>query len=299
MLDIFSQVKQAGKYVNHLIKLPVRCWIFLFGILFYYQPRLVKVIDIKSWFPSSIYNVISFVLKLIFNNFLEIIIILVILEGLFLLLNKLPEEIKERMFSKSKLIDGENTKVYSPICASIVVYNIFIEMVTTLWSFYFLFLTLFDRDFLFILLHADNNFILQLFFWGICFTINILFLLFEISKSLFIISIPRLDNYIDRDEWNLYTKIAYFEYGGYPENYFVKEKIKILFLKAKNKRSNMYYIVELQLTNHYLKEKYNTIKIPNGKQKYKIINSSENFEEIKFHYESIKLEKIKECNRII
>jgi len=288
--EILNELKDIRKYISKIIKLPIRCWVFLFGVLCFFQPRLVRLINIKNWFPNNLYQIIDFLFRLIFDNDILIAIILILPILLIELTFKFsPLTIKEKFFTKERIVGGESIEVFSLFSAKAKLENLFIEIFTTFWSLYFLFLTLVEKSQLLKLLNTDNSHRLHSYFVFFCLFLNIIYLFIEIKDSLFVTTLPRLSNYVVRKDWKFYQEITFFEYMGYPK--YTKEKIRILLLKAKYVKPNMYYVAELQLTNQNLKEKYSSSEILPMNLEYKLINSSENFEEIKFHYESLKLEK--------
>lgn len=281
MSEIYGQVKQAGKYIDHLIKLPVRCWVFIVGIFLYFQPNVVKAINISGWFPQEIRNVVEVLFELLFDNIIFICAALlaigIIIIFFHTLISHLPEGIYKSFFPDDvEYTDGTIESLNSYTAANRI-WQLLFEMLTTIWSWYFLFIIIFENKELLAFSSQYSSYFIIL--W-----INIFYLLWSVRNSLFIIKLPQDELYIEGDKKIRYIEIAFFEYEGRMDYGFQNEKMKISFLK--NKYNNKYYLGKMQLTNTGQESKNFQSKLPVNKLEYKIINSSENFEEIRYHYEN-------------
>lgn len=230
---------------------------------------------------------------MIFNNIVWIAAVLLAV-GLLILLSyegvtRLPEKIGNFLFPDITATYSDGTEEsFNSYSAANRVWNILFEVLTVLWSWYFLFSVVSGNSSLFKFSSSPESFseIINTIF----FSINILVLVVNIRKALFIIRIPRTITHIEVDKFENYVILASFEYQGAPNYGFENESMSVKILKSKYMKVEKYYVVKEQTTNRTLLKKYNNSMIPYYERGYKVINTSDNFEEVKYQFENMKLE---------
>lgn len=118
------------------------------------------------------------------------------------------------------------------------------------------------------------------------FTLNLLISFHFIIKSIFLIRVPINTWYISHKDFQYYTVIARFPYTNYTE-----DDCSYSIIKKRYITNTLYYLVHTEYSFHSKKENKLTNKMELKKEGkinyYEVVNKSNNFEEIKYHYEMV------------
>lgn len=296
MGDIINHIKDVKKYSEGRLNIPFNYVVFLFTLLLVWQPDYIELIGAPRWVPASIKIILLDLANSIYSNYflifitsVGVLIILILLLDNTNIINKiLPKDIN--------LID--NTTIswnqYSAINRLIYIIKV---LSTTWWIYYFFINTIFNEN------NYVNNFfgftrlnnelivsgymsVCELTIMNVLLWINVLTTVYFVTRSLFEIKIPTKEYYIKSDNINYYIQLNSFQ-----QKNSIGDKIEILILKAKYRKEPRYLLISVKIAQ--LKENLNdiqtemsSISIPN--RIYKVIDSSDNLDDITYHFESLK-----------
>ncbi|GAB2027980.1 hypothetical protein [Lactovum odontotermitis] len=293
MEKVISSVKEVRKYIDGLLDLPFRCWVFLVALLLSKHSEIVESINANNWFPKNLNEAIKLLFALVFDNILCIVLTLICLVVLISVLHWLsfclPERIQKKLFPDPIVFLSGKTQYFYESIAINRIGNILLEILTGLWSCYFLFSTLFsETNILELNTHIGA---IDLKTNGLIFWINVLYLIVKLRLALFVYMHEEEPRNIDGGKIDDYINIAIFDYTSVIAS--KEEKFEIRIIKGRYFKKNKYRIVKAKRTNNseeYLK-KHKDNKIPISQLHYKIINSSDDFEEVRYQFEEMKKDK--------
>jgi hypothetical protein len=115
-------------------------------------------------------------------------------------------------------------------------------------------------------------------FW--LFGLNVLILLFWILRALFVIRTRTDDHFLDVKLMGSYLLLNSFE------EHYLDEKFEIQILKNKRMKKTKFLIIRMKIIPNrvYLKAE----DFPKPEKSYPILNKSENFEEVLYHFNALK-----------
>lgn len=265
------------------------------------------MIDATSWVPENVKNIVLDLANSIYLNIGMIFLVLVVILIILLFLTSKSETFNKILPKEKNYIDNMTVSWngYSGINR---VVRIIVSLATVFWIYYFLINILFNEY------NFVTNFIIdksnqlnqnQLIVSGymtsknlgimnFLFYLNLFITVFFIIRSLFEIRLPTTKYSIKSDEIDSYIPLNSFQYQNYS-----KETIEIILLKTKFKKKTEFLLINVQLTKRSFEDLNHenlykdTVEIDDKKRIYKIMNYSNNLDEIIYHFDTLKKYKLK------
>lgn len=296
---ILKKVSDIKEYTDKHIKIPFIYILFLISIFLFFNTKFIDIINASEWVPSNIKDFLLSFVNLVYSQYdilifllLCIIIIVDILEKTNILQKILPKKVE--------LING-TTVSWDVISAIKKLCSIGFQISTSGWIIYFFINVIFnEHNYVRNFFALENNISVDISYISKknsedmigFFILNIIILLYHISKSLFEIKITSNIYYIKKDRIDMYHIINSFNY----EN-TLKEKFQIILIKEKYAKKPKFLLAKSQITRFTYDENNNNLKDVNCS--YKIIDSSENLSDIIYQFDALKEQSTTNDKRIV
>lgn len=293
MKDILNNIKYIRKWSEDTINISIHYVIFIITLFLVWQPKYIQMLDVESWIPSKFQTIVLSLVNDLYNNSLKVIAILFILIVIISLVTNYTSFFERILPGPINYVDGTVVKwnAYSTINR---LGRIIISLLTTFWIYYFLINVLlnkygFSENFFNVNVNDlfQNELILQgymtakqLEWMNGLFVLNVAILLYLVIRAFFQIRIPDFTSFINTHD--LHSKYVILN-----KNESEDKAIEIMIVKELYiKKPKFYLISEEQKEYNNLEKKdfLNRSKNPI----YKVLNKSEDLEEIKYHFEYVK-----------
>lgn len=294
--EIVSQIEKIKEMTESHFNIPMKYILLFFSCFLVWNPKYISYINIVDWFPEILRIIVYEFFNIIYSNF-----VVIILTFSFILLVLLTLADHTSFFRKvlPKSVDHGNGTIVSwnETSAAIRLVSIIRLLFFDIFIYYFAFNVIFNInnfvDNFFILHHIQEkqewiskNVLLSasLFFLNIVLFLNILSGVYYIMKALF--EVKSTDKYsLNSSDINSYIFINSFSTKN-----SLKEEFKILILKNKYSTKAEFLIVEVKIYEYKIEDDLieSVKKIPHHSRRYKILDKSENLEEIIYYFKVLK-----------
>lgn len=280
-LDLYEKFTKKNK-------LPIVNIIFVFDLFVLWKPQYTSLVSANSWVTKSIR---SYIIKCvtIFNSYFIVFLITIILLFFAIILLCLWNPVL-RLFPKNVEMSNETVIIWHPIIAFKRVLDLLLLTLSNIWI-YWLTLNIILNPFDFTeefynLDNLNNKLVINHYITDnmliVCYVlvfVNALITIFFLLKALFQNRVPTFNMRIESNELIVYTELNSFTYsknGKYNKKMILKKNVE---------KKTFYYIASGEgkdiSQNNYIDD-------------YEILNQSENFAEIKYHFDTLKSEHEKD-----
>lgn len=278
--------------------IPIHYIVFLIAIFLIWKQEYITKLDTRTWMPKPIQDIMYSLLNELYLNIVWLIVVLITLYSVTLVLIKYTP-VFNRLTSKKIELTDNTVLTMNPYSFVSRLMKLVIHLLTTFWIYYFLINVIINKNnfidnFFNIKEPLQNELIISgnttetnLILMNILFYLNLIMLLFWIYISLFQLKTPKKTLFIETKKigmsssCNKYVKLNMFKKED-------GEVTEIAILKDRHSEIPVFYLVKLNTENEKPRTKGENVVPRNIDKNYEVINSSDNLNEIIYHYKSLK-----------
>lgn len=284
------------------MNIPLTYLVFLVSCFLIWKPEYISLLNISSWVPENIKEIIFGISNLVYSNIILIMIVLIICMIGVSLLAKYTN-IFEKILPKDVEYTNDTVVMWNEYSAIRRILSIITNLIMPLFVYYFTLNVLFnpynfiENFFKKSTFQVENELINggyltenTLSILNIFFGINVFYTVFLVLRALFEIRVSTNKSFLEANNLKLYIKV-----NSFSEKNELDEEFETIILKSKYGKRVEFLLVNVQLYKRYYKPirygkecQWIVDKVPPGEKFFNILDRGENLPDIVYHFDILK-----------